>query len=558
MLGFRDGMAAAALAIGLSAAIGCSADDANEPTAAPPLSEQELSCPDSSLSPAPLRRLTRFEFANSVRDVFGIDLPLAELFPRDELALGFDNQAGTLSVTDLHVQGYLDAANVVADWLTSDAERLRDLTGCALDSEACARSFLARLGQRIERRDLVDAELDSLLGLFGADFSEAGFREGSARAVAALLQNPEFVYRLERAPQSFATERQASSPWTLATRLSFLFWGSGPDQRLLDVVARGELVSRADVEREARQLLADPRARRGVLHFYVQWLDLSDFDEVEKDQRLFSYWDESLRSDLGKETTRFLESVLWEDDARLETLLTAPYSFTNAVLKDFYGLPLGNPDARELERTSLTGVPGRAGILTHGSILSTQAKANQTDPIHRGKFIREQFFCSPPPPPPPALVVSPPTLDARKTTRERFSEHRDQAACAFCHEKLDPVGFLFEHYDAIGRYRDTEAGLLVDASGYLADTDIEGPMNGAIELSNALAHSGEVKSCVIKQWFRYTFGRGETEQDSCTLAKLEQTFDQSRGNLGELLVALTQTDPFLYDTPAPPAEELDP
>jgi hypothetical protein len=398
------------------------------------------------------------------------------------------------------------------------------------------------------------AEGEALLAFFGADFSETGFVEGASRLSAALLQSPEFIYRFERAPATSAAGRRAASPWLLASRLAFLFWGSGPDEATLDAAAAGELASARDVEREARRLLADPRARRGVLHFYVQWLDLADLSELEKDRRLFEYWDESLRSDLARETPRFLEAVLWEDDARFETLLTAQYTFANAALRDFYGLPLGNPEQEAFERVELPTSSGRLGLLTQGAILARQAQPNQTDPIHRGKFIRERFFCTSPPPPPADLVVSPPNLDPRKTTRERFAQHRADPACGGCHELLDPVGFIFENFDAIGHYRTTEGGVPIDASGYLEFTDVEGEIVGVPDLARRLAASKEVKRCVIKQWFHYGFGRGVTEADACSLGKLEQVFEQRRGNLGELLVALTQTDTFLSDVPAPEPE----
>lgn len=548
----HSGRAVAACALALAAFAGCGSDEKPDAEAA---ASFDLSCPDTPLSPAPLRRLTRFEYANTVRDIFGVDLPLAELFPRDERALGFDNQAGTLSFTDLHAQGYMVAADTVTGWLDAEPGRWLALAGCDTPDRACTGEFVARLGRRLLRRPLLAAESDALLAFFGDDFSETGFAEGASRLSAALLQSPEFVYRFERGPAASPAGRSAASPWLLASRLAFLFWGSGPDEATLDAAAKGQLASARDVEREARRLLADPRARRGVLHFYVQWLDLADLSELEKDRRLFDYWDESLRADLGRETPRFLQAVLWEDDARFETLLTAPYTFANAALKDFYGLPIGDPEQQTLERVELPEASGRLGLLTQGAILARQAQPNQTDPIHRGKFIRERFFCTSPPPPPPDLVVSPPELDPRKTTRQRFAQHRADPGCAVCHELLDPTGFIFENFDAIGRYRSTEAGVPIDASGYLRFTDVEGEIVGVPDLARRLAASSEAKRCVIEQWFHYGFGRGETEADACTLGKLEQVFERSRGNLRELLVALTQTDAFLNEAPAPEPEE---
>ncbi len=533
-------------------AAGCASSDAgsDRPTLAAP---EDLSCPGAPLDPTPMRRLTRFEYTNAVSDTLGVDLDEAILFPRDEVGLGFDDQATTLGLTDLHVEGYLKGATLVADTLAADPARVHALAGCDDDSESCARRLVSTLGRRLERRNLSDANVERLLAFFEGDFSESGFAEGAGQAVAALLQNPRFLYRIERAPAGEVASTLAS-PWVLSSRLSLLLWASVPDDALLEAADAGRLASASDVEREARRMLADERARRGALHFYLQWLKLSDFAEVEKDNQLFRIWNETLRSDLENETRRFLDAVLWEDDARLQTLLTAPYTFANALLSDFYGLPIGDPDQRELEKKSFgRGVP-RAGLLTQGSILSVQAKANQTDPIHRGKFIREQFFCQIPEPPPPDLVVSPPRLDPRKTTRERFEQHRSDPACAGCHELLDPVGLIFEHYDAIGQYRETEADQPVDATGYLADTDVSGEVNGVLELGQRLSQSAEVRACVVKQWFRYAVGRGDTDADACTLDALGQAFAASHENLRELLVAITQTAPFLTPAPAPEPE----
>jgi hypothetical protein len=546
--------AGAALVSASLVAGACSGGDA----AAPPTlkAPEDLSCQGSTLTTVPLRRLTRFEYRNAVADLFGVDLPVTELLPRDEIGLGFDNQAGTLSFTDLHVEGYLEGALGVARAVTADRTALDAVSGCPDASAECAQALVTRVGERVLRRPLFAPEADRLLAFFAEDYSTEGFAKGSAQVVTALLQSPEFLYRFEReAAPDDAVATGLASPWVLASRLSFLLWGSVPDEALLTAGREGRLASAADVEREARRLLADERARRGVEHFYLQWLRLGDFQDVEKDTVLFKIWSPALRTDLEEETRRFVKSVLWEGDGRLSTLFTARYTFANARLQDFYGLPLGDPDRTELVRTPFSSGTPRAGLLTQGAILSTQAKANQTDPIHRGKFVREQLFCQIPEPPPPDLVVSPPRLDPRKTTRERFAEHRSDPGCAGCHELLDPVGLIFEHYDAVGRYRATEADMPVDATGYLADTDVTGEVNGVLELGQKLAGSADVRRCVVRQWFRYAFGRPEGDADACTLDALDQSFSSTSGNLRELLVSITQTAPFLAPSPAPEPEE---
>lgn len=396
-----------------------------------------------------------------------------------------------------------------------------------------------------------------MLASFEGDFSEQGYSRGIAAAVSALLSAPSFLYRLERAAASAdAPGAPLAAPEVLAARLSFLFWGSAPDEALHTAAREGRLASVADVEREARRLWRSPLARRGLWRFYEQWLGLADFHELEKNPRLFA-WDAALRADLARELEAYVGAVSWDDDARFETLLTAPYSTLNARLLSFYGLSLGSGSALgdSLERVELPPELARSGLLTRGALLSAHAKVDQTSPVQRGKFVRERFFCNPPPPPPPELAVVAPVLDPRATTRERFARHRRDPACSSCHELMDPIGLGFEHYDAVGRYRAQEAGRAVDASGHLVGTDVDGPFVGVEELAGKLARSAEVRACFVRQWFRYALGRGEDAADACTLERLAQRFDASDGSIEELLVALVKSEPFLSPSAAPVAQE---
>jgi len=507
-------------------------------------------CADAGQSPVPLRRLTRFEVANVVFDVFGLEVDVAGRLPRDEVASGFDNQAGAQTFSELHVEGFMNLADDVARWIEDDPQRLRRIADCEPTQRECVRAIITTLGRRLQRRPLLDSEVDSLLAVYDGGAGEVG--EGLSRVVAAILQSPRVLYRLERDP----VEGDAlASPWILASRLSFLIWGSVPDEALLDRAAAGELVTTADVEREAERMVEDERARRGIAHFYLQWLGLAELGTVEKDPRLFERWDDALRADLEREIALFIEAVLWTEDARLETMLTAPFTFANPSLQDFYGFPITDPDAEAFERVEFDAQGQRGGLLTQGAILSAHAKANQTSPIDRGKFIREKFFCTTPPPPPPDLVVEVPKLDPRRTTRERFEQHRTDPACSMCHELLDPIGLAFENFDAVGRYRETESELPIDASGFLTRTDVDGPIASVAELAAKLADSEEVRDCVVTQWFRFAFGRGAEEQDACTMDELQRGFTESDGDLRTLLVSLTQTEPFLRPAPAPQTNE---
>ncbi len=546
MIGFRT------LAPALTAAlVGCGGGSADSPAGAEPsgVDVLDLRC-EAVPEPVSLRRLTRFELVNAISDALGVSVDVSGL-PPDEESYGFENQADTITVSDLHVDGQLRLAESVIETLASDPAKVAALAPCAESEPQCASRFVEYWGRRLMRRELNDGQREKLNALF--DVPATSFTEGAASVIGALLLSPEFLYRVERA----AGEGGLASPGVLASRLSFLLWGSGPDAELLDAAAAGALASPADVLAQAQRMLEDPRAKRGLSHFYEYWLGLSQLEFVDKDRQLFPRWNDEMRELLRGETLHFVEGVIWEEGAKLSTLLGASFTYATPLVADFYGVAPVSNDAKAFVKTALPAEQERRGILSQGAILSRFATANQSSPIHRGKFVRTQLLCTIPAPPPPDLVVFPPALDAanRVSTRGRFAQHRQDPACNACHELLDPVGFGFEHFDATGRYREREGTNAIDDSGYLVGTDVDGAFQGVAGLSEKLLASAQVKRCVATQWFRYAFGRGETAGDACTLDKLEDVFVRSGGDLKWLMLALTQTTPFLAPSPEPEAEE---
>jgi hypothetical protein len=189
----------------------------------------------------------------------------------------------------------------------------------------------------------------------------------------------------------------------------------------------------------------------------------------------------------------------------------------------------------------------RAGFLSSAGLMATHANVNQSSPVFRGKFVREQLMCDMLPPPPNDLVIVPPELDPEKTTKEQFEEIGANPACAGCHNLMNPIGFIFEHYDGIGQWRDQQNGKDIDATGEVVQTsDIDGVYDGAVELAAALAESRQVQECVASQWFRFAYNRTVTPEDSCNIEQLNQAFSDSGFDIKALLVALTQTNAFLY------------
>ncbi|HYQ17031.1 MAG TPA: DUF1592 domain-containing protein, partial [Polyangiaceae bacterium] len=385
----------------------------------------------------------------------------------------------------------------------------------------CIEPFVRSFGRRAFRRALDDEEVDALLAL-AATTASPGPRDGITAVISAMLQSPQFLYRVEPGADS------DFGP-ALASRLSYLIAASAPDEELLHAAEQGELSSESGLLAQADRLLATPQATEAFSHFMTQWWGLDQLDGLEKDLNLYRAWSAALPAAFAAETQHFIEAA-WNDKPSLATFLTAPYTFADPTLADFYGYAR----AASTGFARVTPPAGRAsGLLTQGAFLATNAKANQSSPVQRGKFIRERLFCTPPAPPPADVVVRPPVVDPRLSTRERFAAHVAEPRCAGCHALMDPIGFTFEHYDATGHYRDTDAGKAVDASGELSATDVDRKLDGVPTLAAALLESQQVQSCVATQWFRYAFGRQESasDGDSCTLSALGSALAANQGDL---------------------------
>jgi hypothetical protein len=484
-------------------------------------------------APAPLRRLTRFEYGRSIADLTGADPGLALALPPDEESLGFLNNADAYSVSSLHATKYLELAEKIAEGFVADGARLAEVAGCdPLAGGECVAAFVDAFGLRAWRRPLAGPERAAMLELYAAE-ADPSPGEGLSAVVAAMLQAPQFLYRPEPADPA-ASDLGALDPYVLATRLSYLLVGSTPDAPLLSAAADGRLSTPAGLETETERLLADPRALEAFSHFIGQWWELGTLPALEKDRLLYRDWTDEMPAALGEELRLFV-SDLWQGTPTLEALLSAPYTFIDHRLATLYGLPA--PATPGFHKVELD--PTRAsGILTQGALLATHAKANQTSPVHRGKFVRSRLFCAPPPPPPPDIVVRPPTVDPRLSTRERFAAHTADDACAHCHALMDPIGFAFEHFDAVGRYRDVDGGKPVDARGELVGTDVDGEFEGIPALARRLLESDQVRHCVATQWFRFAFGRGQqTPLDACTVERLADELEHRGGDLRAMIRA---------------------
>jgi mono/diheme cytochrome c family protein len=414
-------------------------------------------------------------------------------------------------------------------------------------AEARARAVLAPLMRRAYRRPVGEADFTGPLQQFSDGFAGGDFDLGIERALAAVLVNPQFLFRIERDPPGAAPGTvYAVTQLELASRLAFFLWSSLPDDELLDCAGRGELRQPAVLERQVRRMLADGRARNLVTNFAAQWLHLRALDAVTPDQRKFIDFDDNLRQALRTETELFVASVMEEDRSVLD-LLRADYTFLNERLARHYGIP--HIQGSRFRRVSFAGDPmrQRGGLLRQGSVLTVTSYATRTSPVIRGKWILDNLLGTPPPPPPPDVS----TLDERVISaalpiRARFAAHRSKPVCASCHKVIDPIGFALEEFDAVGRHRDLDDFRPVDAAGGLPDGS---KFDGVAGLEAALLARPELfAGNVVEKLFIFALGRDVAPHDAPAIRAITRQAAADDYRFSALILGLVQSDPFQLRT----------
>jgi hypothetical protein len=528
-----------------------------EPT--PPMSVTPPGSPAadcSRLSPgiAEARLLTRLQYDNTVRDLLG-ELSVPDRgFPEENLLLGFGNNADAHRASLLLAERHLAAAK---DLATAAVARGTDqLLPCPAGdrSEACVSSFITQFGYKAFRRPIHADESAPLLELWRTANANWGFDEALQLLLQTFLQSPQLLYRTESAqpepspagaPAAAGVGAVALDAYQIASRLSYLLWNTLPDAELFALADTGQLLDAEVVRAQARRMLDDERARVTVADFYRQWLGMSGFAGLTRDlpdgvaegsaaDAFNASWQESLE--------RFVQHTFWDEGGNLAALLGSQTVFLDTSLAGLYGM--GAADGFTAYQDS-----NRAGILTQPGLMALLAHADQSAPVQRGKFVREQVLCKPLPPPPPDVDTTPPDPDPGATTRERFRQHSADARCSSCHRLLEGVGFGLEAFDQLGRFRTEEFGIPVDATGSVLDTGdkaLDGAFDGAQELAAKFAESPQVEACVATQWFRYGMGRGEQVEDICSLEQIKTDFSGAGGDFRELLIAMATTDAFRF------------
>jgi mono/diheme cytochrome c family protein len=417
---------------------------------------------------------------------------------------------------------------------------------------ACARRIVSTLVRRAYRRPIKEADLQVLMPFFDTGRSERDFDSGIERVLERMLVSPEFLFRIEREPAPSASRVAArigdASPhvWRvsdieLASRLSFFLWSSIPDDELLDAAERGKLRDEATLGTEVRRMLADPRSVALVDNFAAQWLFLPNVDAATPDPRLFPDFDDGLRQAMRRETELFVESNIRENRSVVE-FLTADYTFVNERLARHYGIPHVYGDT--FRRVTLPDGSARRGLLGQASILTVTSYAHRTSPVLRGKWMLENILGTPPPPPPPNVPALKETTQAGKalTMREAMEQHRANPACASCHARMDPLGFAFENFDAVGRWRTTSAGSAVDASGALPDGTKFNGVAGLLQ--QLLQHREQFVGTFTERLLTYAIGRGLEHYDAPAVRGIVRGAASSDYRFASIVTAIVTSTPF--------------
>jgi len=406
------------------------------------------------------------------------------------------------------------------------------------DEATCARQITAKLATRAYRQPVAETDLEALMTFYRAGRKQGGFEGGIQQALARILVGPRFVFRFESDPENLpAGAVHRISDLELASRLSFFLWSSIPDDELLALAAQHKLHEPAVLEQQTKRMLADPRSTALVTDFGGQWLYLRELKNQRPESKEF---DENLRDSFKRETELFFESIVREDHSVLD-LLNADYTFADERLARHYGIP--NVHGSQFRRVTLPD--NRRGLLGQGSILLVTSVANRTSPVARGKWILENLMGSPPPLPPPNVPpLKESTSQAQATSvRQRMEQHRDNPACAACHKIMDPIGFSLENYDLIGKWRTTDDGTPIDASGQLVDgTKIDGPAS----LREALLSRPDVfGSTFTGKLLTYALGRGIRYYDMPAVRAITREAANHDYRFSSLISGIVRSTPFL-------------
>ncbi len=486
------------------------------------------------------RRLTNHELDNTVRDLLGDDRrPATTVLLADQFA-PFDNDYPTQMASEALITSLEIFATDVAGSAFADTARRDALVPCAPtgpDDTACFRAFIEDFAPKAFRRPITEEEITAYLALQAfsvEDIAEVDndFYTGIELVVRAILMDPEFLYRIE---VGTPTERDgvfALDGYEVASRMSYFLWATTPDAALLAEAASGDLDTADGRRAAATRMLTDPRAQGQIRRFHTMWLGY----------RVLPH-DTDLVANFEMETGALIDRVVFEEPQDYLNLFNFDETYLNTALATHYGLPA--PDGGE--GWVPYGDSGRAGILSHGTVLSAFAKFADTSPTQRGILIRSRLMCQQIPSPPPTVDVDAEPVGAEGACKyERYAAHRERSGCAGCHNEMDPIGFGLENYDMAGRFREHDDGrpeCVITGDGNLPGG---GTFNGPAELGQQLVDQGYIESCVMEQFYSFAIGRSAKGVEAAAVEELLAEFTSSGHDFTSLITSFVASERFAH------------
>lgn len=456
--------------------------------------------------PRLIRRLTAEQYQNTLTALLGEGFPTDVVFS-DPAINGFHVDADAPIVSDLTSELLMNHAEQASAWVIQNQSW--KVAPCNTHDEACQRQVITSFGRRAFRQDLSEEQVNTYLQLFA---TETSFEAGLHVVVSTMLQSPYLLYRRELGePDPDHPGQYRLTPYEVASELSYFLTDAPPDDQLLDAAAQGRLSTPEDIDQQIYGLLGRESAKTALARFVHGWLEVDTLYKKAKDDSILEFTDPLREAMLGETKHLFLD--LFQNGGSIGDLYAADYTMLNQPLAELYGFGGVGGDAFskvQLEGRRATGVLGHAAFLTEHSL------PDNSSPVQRGVIVRERVLCQDLPPVPENLDTNLSEPSGFANNRERYAQHSADPVCAVCHDAIDPVGFAFENYDAFGRYRTEEQGTPVDASGEL-DGVVGGPiaLDGVQALNDYLASSDEARSCFIRYWSYYAYGREGWAEQEC-------------------------------------------
>ena len=495
--------------------------------------------------PAILKRLTAVQYRNIVADVFGGSVVAPASLEPDSAVGGLIAVGAThTTISPWGVEQYENAAYSIAEQAMSDEASRAALVPCTPNDGAdrgCIEAFVTTLGRRLWRRPLSAEELAAIADVTADGATTLGdFYKGLELAIAALLQSPNFLFRVEIGkPSPEDATRRDYDPYEMATRLSFLFWNTSPDETLLDAAERGELDTADGLKAQAERLLASPRAAGGVRTFFMDLYGLHELDRLSKDPILFPHFSSDFGEAAREETLLVLDEIVFTKDADFRDFFTTNETFVTRRLASLYGVKA--PVHEGFGRVTLPIENRRRGFLGQASFLALRSHAVASSPTLRGKFIEEVLLCKFVPPPPVNVNTAIPEVsETAKTLRDRLKQHLTDPSCTSCHLSMDTVGLGFENFDGVGKFRTVDNGEPIDSTGHVDGT----PFSDSWELAELVREHPNLARCFVSNVYRYATGNENAPGERALIDVLTERFVKNGHRVQPLLVDIAQSAGF--------------